>query len=75
MTNVVDLKKYRESKEKSQLDKDTEDLLERIRKIRSMAEEYNKRALEIIKEDEKRRENVRTIKEITKDRDKPELPD
>jgi hypothetical protein len=75
VTKIIDLKKYRESKEKLLLYKETEDLLERIRKIRSMAEEYNKRALEIVKQDEKRRENVRTIKEITKDRDEPDVPD
>jgi len=75
VTKVIDLRAYRESKGKSPLDKEAEDLINRIRKIRSMAEEYNKRVLEIINEDEKRRENVRIIKEITENRRKQDLSD
>ena len=75
MSKVISLREYKAAKERTSVDKEHEELIQRIRNLRTMVEEYNKKALQIISEDERKRENADIIKEILKNPKEQDLPD
>lgn len=75
MSKVISLREYKAAKERASVDKEHEELIQRIRNLRTMVEEYNKKTLQIISEEERKRDNASIIKEILKNRKEQDLPD